>query len=327
MAVSDDKFTVFISHKHDDHDLAEHVKRAIESLNRKVISCFVSGLDITAGMDWRREIRGALARSHMLLLLFTAPSKNWDWCLFETGLYTRFDKTDVHAVVCLFNPGQGVPSPLSDLQGVPAKADKIRAFLDNLCRKTWLVSDDWRRGPLAGDIRPEKVQEVADAIEKEFLRSGSTSAYYPCHRVVLSLSENDPIRKGIPEGARVMEGPNDTSAYTMSLFDLAGGTGKRTWGELLEAVGGADAPWRHELDEQFRQALDETLFAPSAARMLPGRMSRVGDRLYHPIIYSIERGPVAGRRGGARPRSDQRPRSVTIVLAPEPEGPREAKRR
>ena len=135
MAVSDDKFTVFISHKHDDHALAVKVKDAIESLNREVIDCFVSDIDITAGMDWRREIRSALARSHMLLLLFTAPSKNWDWCLYETGLYTRFDKTDVRAVVCLFNPGQAAPSPLADLQGVPADADKIRAFLDTLCQQ------------------------------------------------------------------------------------------------------------------------------------------------------------------------------------------------
>jgi hypothetical protein len=71
MDVSDEKFMVFISHKHDDHALAERVKHLIESLNRKVITCFVSGHDITAGADWRREVRGALARSHMLVLLFT----------------------------------------------------------------------------------------------------------------------------------------------------------------------------------------------------------------------------------------------------------------
>jgi hypothetical protein len=161
MDVSDEKFMVFISHKHDDHALAERVKHLIESLNRKAITCFVSGHDITAGADWRREVRGALARSHMLVLLFTAPSKNWDWCLFETGLYTRSDNTDIRAVVPLFHPGQASPSPLADLQGVPAKADKIGEFLDALCRRTWTVSDDWRRGALAPDVRAEKVSEVA----------------------------------------------------------------------------------------------------------------------------------------------------------------------
>ncbi len=326
MDVSDEKFMVFISHKHDDHALAERVKHLFESLNRKVITCFVSGHDITAGADWRREVRGALARSHMLVLLFTAPSKSWDWCLFETGLYTRFDNTDIRAVVCLFHPGQASPSPLADLQGVPATADKIGEFLEALCRRTWTVSDDWRRGALAPDVRAEKVSEVAKAIEEEFCRSGSTSAYYPCHRVVLSLSDDDSIAKGIPESARVVEGPNDTSAYTMALFDLAGGSGRRVWGDLLKAVGGTDAPWRHEIDAQFRQALGETLFAPSPGRMNPGRMNSVHNRLYHPIIYSIERGPEVELSGGAQRRSDRRPKSVTIVLAPEPEAAHDAKR-
>jgi hypothetical protein len=325
MDVSDDKFMVFISHKHEDHVLAERVKHLIESLNKRVITCFVSGHDITAGADWRREVRGALAQSHLLLLLFTVPSKSWDWCLFETGLFTRFDKTDIRAVVCLFNPGQASPSPLADLQGVPAKADKIRAFLDALCRKTWTVSDDWRRGALVPDIKVEKLNEVAEAIEEEFCRSGSTSAHYPCHRVVLSLSDGDPIAKGIPDSARVVEGPNATSAYTMALFDLAGGSGRRTWGDLLKAVRGTDAPWRHELDAQFRQALDETLFGPSLGRMNPGRMNSVHNRLYHPIIYSIERGPAVELSGGARRRSDRHPRSVTIVLAPEFEAARDPK--
>ena len=56
MAKTDDVFTVFISHKHDDHALAVEVKKALEGLARpKLIDCFVSGIDITAGMDWRRE--------------------------------------------------------------------------------------------------------------------------------------------------------------------------------------------------------------------------------------------------------------------------------
>ena len=65
MAKTDDVFTVFISHKHDDHALALEVKKALQGLaGPKPIDCFVSGTDITAGMDWRREIRSVLARSH-----------------------------------------------------------------------------------------------------------------------------------------------------------------------------------------------------------------------------------------------------------------------
>jgi hypothetical protein len=322
MALSNDVFTVFISHKHDDHALAVVVKNAMEGLGSPgLIDCFVSGIDITAGVDWRREIRSALARSHLLMLLFTSPSKNWDWCLYETGLYTRFDMTEVGSVVCLFNADQATPSPLADLQGVPAETDKIRAFLDLLCRKTWKVCDDWRRGALAPEISPKKLETAARGIAEAFLRSGSVSTYYPCHRVVLLFSESDDIVSGIPESARVVEGPSDTSGYTMSLFDLASGTGKRTWGDLLRAVQGTAADWRHELDSNFLKALHEELFPPITSRMRAAGTSRVTERLYLPTLYSIVRGPVVGPMSDCAAKTDRPPRSLTIVLTPEPPAP------
>ena len=317
MSIADDVFTVFISHKHDDHALAVEVKNAMEGLKPGLIDCFVSDIDITAGVDWRRQIRSVLARSHMLVLLFTAPSNNWDWCLYETGLYTRFDRPEGGSVVCMFNPGQASPSPLADLQGVPADIDKVRAFLHVLCRETWKMSDDWRRGALASEIDPEQVEAAARAIAEAFRRSGSASTYYPCHRVVLSLSESDDITSGIPESARVVEGPSDTSGYTMSLFDLAGGTGKRTWGDLLRAVDGTEADWRRVLDTHFLQALDEKLFAPIQGRMRAGRTSRVAERFYRPIVYSVVRGPAVGPLSDDAAETGQRPRSVTIVLIPD----------
>jgi hypothetical protein len=322
VANTDDIFKVFISHKQDDHALAVEVKNALEGLApRPKIDCFVSGVDITAGMDWRREIRSRLARSHLLMLLFTAPSRNWDWCLYETGLYTRFDKlekNEVSAVVCLFNPAQASPSPLADLQGVPADTDKLHAFLDLLCRETWKISDDWRQGALAPGIEPEKVDAAARAIERAFRLSGSTATHFPCHRVVLSLSESDNIANGIPESARVMEGPNDTSDYTLSLFNLGSGTGKRAWGDLLRAVQGTTADWRKELDRQFLLALKEELFSPTKSRMRSGGRSRAGGRLYLPILYSVVLGPTVGAVSDGTAETCLRPRSVTIVLTPEP---------
>jgi hypothetical protein len=322
VAETDDVFTVFISHKHDDHALAVEVKKALEGLAhpKQLIDCFVSGIDITAGMDWRRKIRSVLARSHLLLLLFTAPSKNWDWCLYETGLYTRFDKADkneVTSVVCLFDPGQASPSPLADLQGVPAETEKVRDFLTQLCQQTWKISDDWRQGALVPDIDRQRLDDAAYAIARAFRRSGSSLTYYPCHRVVLSLSESDNIGSGIPESAWVMEGANDTSSYTLSLFDLAGGIGKRTWGDLLHAVQGIDSEWRKELDAQFLLALKGELFWPTKSLMLSAGKSRFGARLYRPILYSIVRGPTVGSSNDTA-ETYQRPRSVIIVFTPEP---------
>ena len=199
-------------------------------------------------------------QSHALVLLFTAPSKNWDWCLYETGLYTRFDRSEARAVVCLFSAGGASPSPLADVQGVPAEASKVRAFLDALCRRTWEVSDDWRRGALAPEIATD------DQVEAAALRHYRGVPPFGVGFDVLPVPSPGAVvvrvrrlsAKGIPESARVMVGPNDTSGYTMSLFDLAGGEpAQRTWGDLLRAVDGTEAALAPGLDSRFLQALDE----------------------------------------------------------------------
>jgi hypothetical protein len=119
-----------------------------------------------------------------------------------------------------------------------------------------------------------------------------------------------------------MLGPNATSGYTMSLFDLVGG--KRTWGDLLRAVHGTEAAWRRELDSHFLQALDEQLFAPMEGRMRAAGTSRGQERVYRPILYSIVRGPTVGPGLDDAGDTDLRPRSVTIILEPEPLAPRDA---
>ena len=146
--LAEDRFRIFVSHKHEDHALAVVVQQALEGISPK-IECFVSGVSIAAGADWNHEIRASLAHSHLLILLFTRPTATWDWCLFETGLFTRHDTDDVSAVVCLSDPTETTPSPLANLQGIPARPDAVERFLGDLCRATWRVSDDWRLGALA----------------------------------------------------------------------------------------------------------------------------------------------------------------------------------
>jgi hypothetical protein len=136
--------------------------------------------------------------------------------------------------------------------------------------------------------------------------------------VVLSLSESDKIKTGIPESARVQEGPSDTTDYTMALFNLGSGTGTRTWGDLLRGVQGTKAEWRKELDSHFLLALKEELFSPIESLMRSGGRSRVGERFYRPILYSISRGPPVGPVSHGAAGTSLRPRAVTIILTPEP---------
>lgn len=310
--IPDDKFRVFISHKHEDHDFASTVATALRSVS-PAIDCFVSGSNIGAGTDWNREIRDALKRSHLLVLLFTNPTHNWDWCLYEAGLFTRLDEDDVHAVVSLFHPDAGAPRVLANLQGVPATEVGLREFLESLCKSTWRVSDDWRRGPLNTRVRPEVIQAAATQIEAAFPAAKNQASNYACHRLVLDLSAASDCTNGIPDDARVLEGPGSTEPYTLSLFQVVSGERTRTWGELVAAVDGADAPWRRQLDRRFAAALRGELFAPTTATLRAFSLEPRHRRQYRPIIYEIVRTPSngAGATASARP-----PLGVTIVLDP-----------
>ena len=64
--------------------------------------------------------------------------------------------------------------------------------------------------------------------------------------------------------------------------------------------------------------MKEELFWPIKGRMRSGDKSRLGARHYIPILYSVVRGPAVGPVSDDAAETEQRPRSVTIVLTPEP---------
>ena len=320
---SDSKFRVFVSHKHDDHALAETVKTTLEGLSGR-IECFVSGSDLSAGSDWNAEIRSQLAKSHLLILLFTEPSRNWDWCLYEAGLFTSLGAED-HSVVCLHRPQNALPRPLKNLQGVPVEAVPLRQFLSQLCKETWRVAKEWRLGALvprvpqksieaaSGDIikafSPKIIEALPDAGKEDLI-------YHPCHRLVLDLGSIEKIEAGIPREALVVEGDGATSNFTLTLFDLACGRLARTWGDLVDAVGGGDTTWLTDLDQHFVAALHEKLFLPSTSMIELWDTWHLHRRSYRAILYEIVREGRPRLGAGARPAPLGRPLQVTIVLDP-----------
>lgn len=316
---SSEKFRIFISHKHDDHDSAAGLAEALDGLSDK-IKCFVSGSDLAAGSDWNAEIRAQLMTSHLLLLVFTEPSKNWDWCLYEAGLFTSLG--DEHSVVCLYRPKGASPRPLKTLQGVQVEPEGMQRFLFQLCEQTWRVAQKWRLGALEPGIARERLAEVAQAMIGAFPKepppmqvAASNLTHYPCHRVVLDLRTLQDVRTGIPREARVVEGDGATSTFTLSLFNLTRGLRARTWGDLVDATRSAGSTWQADLDFRFAAALREELFSPSRTTPMPLVDAYTGQhkRSYRPVLYEILREPAGPHDGGP---DMLRPLQVTLILDP-----------
>ncbi|MES2718389.1 MAG: TIR domain-containing protein [Pseudomonadota bacterium] len=292
MSRGSEKFRIFISHKHDDHDDAAGLAQALEGLDEQ-IKCFVSGTNLVAGSDWNAEIRSQLLETDMLLLLFTEPSKNWDWCLYEAGLFTSLG--DEHSVVCLYQAGGASPRPLKALQGVPVAQEPVQRFLGQLCTETWRVARKWRFGALRPMVTEERLAEVTQQLLALFPKPRPDSTplphltHYPCHRVVLDLRHEAEVRERIPRNALVVEGEGATSTFTLSLFNLTRGLRRRTWGDLVDATGAADGKWLSDLDDRFAAALREQLFSPAKITPMPLIDAYTGQRRrsYRPVLYGV----------------------------------------
>jgi len=285
-----DKFQIFISHKHVDRSVAEVVQRELERLGRidgeDRVQCWVSGADIVAADNWRSEVRKALGNSHLLILIFTTPAHVWDWCLYEVGLFQRFEESQCRAIACIFDPEGEPPGPLGDVQGVPADPAKIdTSLLGPLFRETWQVSDDWLRGPLNPTVSDQRLRRSARQIASAFSDAVGVDDYFPCHRLVLDLEGDFDPAEGIPRSAVVREGYGATSAYTLSLFGRAEGPRPRTWDDILRALESENAPWRHKLDREFAAICREELFEPVYEPLTTWDRSR----LYRPVITAIRR--------------------------------------
>lgn len=114
------RFRIFISHKSHDGVEAEELQSLLLRYASSAMEIFCSE-QITPGTPWLEWIQEKLVGSNMLLLLFTDPSLDWDWCLYEAGLFTDLRGKGRQTVVCIHDPNKEPPPPLKHLQSLPAR--------------------------------------------------------------------------------------------------------------------------------------------------------------------------------------------------------------
>ena len=124
---------IFISHKSVDRDLATRFKDELVRLGFKDDDVFVAE-EILPGEELNKEILDALVGSHTMLLLYTDPSHDWDWCLFECGCFAAKRVTaagDRYQLICL-NSGNARLAPLQMWQDVSSQ-DAFEDLLAKYC--------------------------------------------------------------------------------------------------------------------------------------------------------------------------------------------------
>jgi hypothetical protein len=163
-------YTVFLSHRTKDKDVAHSIKDLLAEHTVNV-AYFVSE-DIEKGERWRKSIIEQLNNSRFLVLVFTDPDEDWSWCLYETGFFDALayaDRTQSRRIHCLHHPNTEPPSQIADLQTVPATPEDVAKWLN--------VLFDHTRQPKAPFLNKRIPQLAGDICG--FFQSGHRPIYSP----------------------------------------------------------------------------------------------------------------------------------------------------
>jgi hypothetical protein len=121
---------VFFSYKRKDEDVAKAIVQILRrhSAGKLQISYMADFGKEIVGKLWRDKIRDEIRKANWFILLLQNPSDDWDWCLYETGLFEAHG-TSADRLICLHHPNIDVPNQIEPYQAVSAKIPEVENFL------------------------------------------------------------------------------------------------------------------------------------------------------------------------------------------------------
>jgi hypothetical protein len=108
---------LFVSHKHSDRQIALALARFIEERSAARIKVHLSSSPDFQGPRFGKalnaQLREALWKTKVLILVYTSPDQDWSYCMWECGMasHPQSPNTTVIVLQC----GADVPSPFQDV--------------------------------------------------------------------------------------------------------------------------------------------------------------------------------------------------------------------
>jgi hypothetical protein len=287
-ALSKKEIRIFFSYKHQDIKTARTIVELLREYAGRTLQITYMGdfkTDIT-GEKWRQHIIERVKEANWFILLLPDPSEDWDWCLFETGLFEA-QHTSADRLICLHHPDIELPGPIDDYQHVPATRNDVEKFL---CRV--FVEDNPIPGMRA--INPKlhkKVPKIAKKIVDAIVP--------PCRPLFRDIFEPW-IELRHPKAA-VMKNMEDldealllsANKRALGLFGFV--VPPQTFGDLrsgLTEYSPSDGRWLSELFHVIRKSAQGREFFP-----IQGVFQRKKDgKMYRPVLCAVDRksenGPI-----------------------------------
>ena len=284
-ALTEKTLRVFFSYKKKDEAAAVAVVTELRKYagNALQISYQADFSQQIAGKQWRQTIRNEITHANWFILLLPDPSDDWDWCLYETGLFDR-NPTSADRLICLHHPETTIPSPIRDYQAIRATDTEVEKFL-----RMVFVEDN----PIPGmqPINPS-IQNDIPEIAKRIV-----NAIRPPRKCLVTDPIEPYVRLRIDDAARFTDAMDldnatilDANADALDIFDFRQKPGK--WGELRSGIHEpqSDGRWREELFHVVRKAAQGRKFTPIQAVFHASN-----GKAYRPVLSALER--LGNKRG------------------------------
>lgn len=115
--------SLFISHKHADSKIADALRDFIDTYTGGKVRVFQSSGAWTdapkVGRNLNKELRQALWKNNVLILLYTNPNHDWNYCMWECGVASHPESPDTKIIV--FICGGQTPSLFVEQVNVNAR--------------------------------------------------------------------------------------------------------------------------------------------------------------------------------------------------------------
>ncbi len=159
---------LFISHKHDDQAIGKEVARFVRRISGGRVDIFLSSSanfeGPRVGKELGRELREALWRAGVLILIYTSEDKDWSWCMWECGLTQRPGGLATKVIVLQCLPDK----PALFLNTVRALAwdeKSVIGFAERFLDKDFFPGFD---GPVTG-LRRRELVEAARELHRDLM--------------------------------------------------------------------------------------------------------------------------------------------------------------
>src|SRR5512132_3483736 len=108
---------LFISHKHSDSTIAQVLAAFIEERSNGIVKVHLSSSPNFQGPRFGKalnaELREALWRTEVFVLVYTSSDHDWSYCMWECGVASR--PQSPNSTIIVFQCGPDVPAPFQDV--------------------------------------------------------------------------------------------------------------------------------------------------------------------------------------------------------------------